>query len=157
MNVLFLNGKMYNLQSLFLFMEENNKLFVGNLSYDFDSPSLEAALTEVFGQYGTVEKVEIPMNKVTGKIKGIAFVTMSTADEATAAKEALEGYELGLNADDQYPRPMRVDIARPMEPRRDFGGSNNRSGGYNNNNRGRYNNNRDNSSDDYGSYSGRRY
>lgn len=110
-------------------MDELNKLFVGNLSYDFDSDGLKEALTEAFAQHGTVKQVEIPMNKITNKIKGIAFVTMSSAEEANAAKEGLDGYELSVDSNDQYPRPMRVDIARPMQPRREGGGS----GGYNGN------------------------
>jgi RNA recognition motif-containing protein len=117
--------------------ETNSKLFVGNLSYDFESAGLQEALEIAFSKHGAVIKVEIPMNKMTGKIKGIAFVTMSSASEAEEAKNGLDGYELGVTEDDQYPRAMRVDFARPMQPRSEYSNSGGRGG-----NRGGYNNNR---------------
>jgi len=110
-------------------MVQKNKLFVGNLSYDFDEASLRDILNQIFSEYGTVEKVEVPIDRMTNRTKGIAFVTMTTDEEATNAQEALDGYELGLDSKDKYPRPMKVDIARPMKPRDSFTGSGNGGGG----------------------------
>ena len=118
-------------------MVQKNKLFVGNLSYDFDEAGLREVLTRIFAEYGSVEKVEVPIDRMTNRTKGIAFVTMVTDEEAANAQEALDGYELALDDNDKYPRPMKVDIARPMKPRESFGGSGggssfgggNRSGG----------------------------
>jgi RNA recognition motif-containing protein len=145
-------------------MVQKNKLFVGNLSYDFDEASLRDILTQIFAEYGTVEKVEVPIDRMTNRTKGIAFVTMSTDEEASNAQEALDGYELAIDAKDKYPRPMKVDIARPMKPRENNFGGGSSSGGYKGGNgggRGGYSNgggrdrnsgySRDNSFDEYSS------
>ena len=81
---------------------ENSKLYVGNLSYDVGESQLE----ELFAQYGQVKSVTI-----IGR-KGFGFVEMSNADEAKAAKEALN--------DTQFEgRTMRVDEAQPRKERTD--------------------------------------
>jgi RNA recognition motif-containing protein len=55
--------------------------YVVNLSYE----TTNAQLREAFSEYGNVEKVFMPMNRDTGKCKGIAFVTMSTREELDAS------------------------------------------------------------------------
>ena len=81
---------------------ENNKLYVGNLSYDVGESQLE----ELFAQYGEVKSV-----RIIGR-KGFGFVEMGTADEAKAAKEA-------LNETEFEGRTMRVDEAQPRKERND--------------------------------------
>jgi cold-inducible RNA-binding protein len=119
---------------------QNNKLFVGNLSFDFSEDHLRETLTELFSKYGTVEKVEIPINRDTGKIKGMAFVTMASDDEAAKAKQELNGVELAVDEGSNNYRAINVDIARPMQPRapRSFGGGGSSYGGGNGGGRSNY-------------------
>src|SRR5215212_8216002 len=69
----------------------NSKLYVGNLSFKTTEDELRAA----FGQFGTVTDVYVAMDKMTGRPRGFAFVTMGTADEAKAATDKLNGTDLG--------------------------------------------------------------
>ena len=123
------------------------KLYVGNLPFS----TRDQALTDLFGQFGTVESVRIITDRETGRSKGFAFVEMSTEDEANAAIEKLNGSEL-------EGRAMTVSEARPMAPReqrtggggprhRNSGGGGDRNGnshehsdGDRNGNRGNYGN-----------------
>jgi RNA recognition motif-containing protein len=89
---------------------EGKRLYVGNLTYSVN----EANLRDLFGAYGDIESVKIIEQK------GFAFVEMGTSEQAQAAMEA-------LNESQYEGRTLRIDEARPMQPRSDFGG--NRSGG----------------------------
>jgi RNA recognition motif-containing protein len=82
---------------------QGNKLYVGNLSYAVK----EEQLKELFENHGTVQSVNI----IEGK--GFGFVEMSTSEEAEAAKEALNNQEF-------QGRPLKIDEARPRQPRRDY-------------------------------------
>ena len=61
----------------------NSKLYVGNLSFKTTEDELRSA----FGQFGSVTDVYVAMDKMTGRPRGFAFVTMGTADEAKQAAE----------------------------------------------------------------------
>ena len=61
-------------------------LFIGNLNTD----ASEQDLTELFAQYGTVRKIQLPRDIFTGRNKGFAFVDME-GHEARAAMAALDG------------------------------------------------------------------
>lgn len=91
------------------------KLYVGNLPFR----STEAELEDAFGQYGTVESVNLVMDRETGRPRGFAFVEMGSDAEAAAAIEAMDG----ANFDG---RNIKVNIARPRESRggggRGYGG-----------------------------------
>ena len=83
----------------------NNKLFVGNISWDANAVDLRSAFSEV----GVVEDVFLVMDKTRrGRHKGYGFVTMSTEDEAQAAIDQ-------LNETDLKGRDIRVSIAQPRE------------------------------------------
>jgi RNA recognition motif-containing protein len=108
----------------------NSKLYVGNMSFKTSEEELRAA----FGQFGTVSDVYIAMDKMTGRPRGFAFVTMSTPDEAKNAAEKLNGTDLGG-------RTLTVNEARPKEEGagrsfggggggRGFGGGGERRGGF---------------------------
>jgi cold-inducible RNA-binding protein len=92
-------------------------IYVGNLSFD----SSEDDLANAFGAYGTVDKVSIVTDRMTGRSRGFAFVEMS--DDA-AAKAAIDG----LNGKDLGGRVLTVNEARPKTDRRDGGGGG--RGGY---------------------------
>ncbi|XVE76179.1 hypothetical protein DITRI_Ditri12bG0152100 [Diplodiscus trichospermus] len=85
------------------------KLFVGNLPFSVDS----AQLAGLFESAGNVEMVEVIYDKVTGRSRGFAFVTMSTADEAEAAAQQFNGYEL-------QGRALRVNSGPPPPRREEF-------------------------------------
>ncbi|MBG1262881.1 RNA recognition motif domain-containing protein [Nostoc commune] len=101
-------------------------IYVGNLSYEVTQDALSA----VFAEYGAVKRVQLPTDRETGRLRGFAFVEMSSEDEETKAIEALDGAEwLG--------RDLKVNKAKPREDRSgggSFGG--NRGGGGGGYNRG---------------------
>ena len=92
-------------------------IYVGNLSYEVQQDDLSA----IFAEYGTVKRVQLPTDRETGRMRGFAFVEMSTEAEETAAIDALDGAEwMG--------RDLKVNKAKPREDRGgSFGGG--RSGG----------------------------
>jgi RNA recognition motif-containing protein len=89
----------------------NSKLYVGNLSFK----TTEDELRSHFGQYGSVTDVYVAMDKMTGRPRGFAFVTMGTAEEAKTAAEKINGTDLGG-------RQLTVNEARPKEERPAGGG-----------------------------------
>ena len=95
----------------------NNKLFVGNMSFNTTQAELEVA----FGEFGTVNSVNIITDRETGRPRGFAFVEMSTDAEAQAAIDVLDGQDLGG-------RQLTVNVARPRENRGGGGGGGGRGG-----------------------------
>lgn len=92
-------------------------IYVGNLSYQVTQEDLKQA----FGEYGTVNRVQLPTDRETGRLRGFAFVEMGTEAEEAAAIEALDGAEwMG--------RDLKVNKAKPREER---GGSSGGSWGNN--------------------------
>src|SRR3954464_13069808 len=89
----------------------NNKLFVGNISFD----TTENDLQDMFAAHGTVVEANLMMDRATGRPRGFGFVTMSTAEEAQKAIEALNGASVDG-------RNLTVNIARPREERSGGGG-----------------------------------
>ncbi len=94
----------------------SSKLYVGNLSFD----TTEIDLQDTFGQAGTVSEVALMQDKFTGKSRGFAFVTMSSADEGQKAISLFHGKTV-------QGRALTVNEARPREDRtgggpRSFGG-----------------------------------
>lgn len=87
------------------------RLFVGNLSFR----TTENELQDAFAAFGTVLEANLMLDRATGRPRGFAFVTMSTAEEAQKAVEAMNGKELGG-------RVLTVNIARPREERPPGGG-----------------------------------
>lgn len=81
-------------------------IYVGNLSRTVT----EDALRKLFEGFGTVVSVKIMSDKFTGEPRGFGFLTMDNDAEAEAAIEGLNNYEL----DGQR---LRVNVARPPQPR----------------------------------------
>ena len=89
------------------------KLFVGNLSFD----TTENDLQDLFEQHGQVSEVALINDKMTGRSRGFAFVTMNDATQANAAVSA-------LNGQDFQGRALTINEARAREERpRQFAGS----------------------------------
>ncbi len=94
----------------------STKLYVGNLSFDV----IENDLQDLLSQHGPVTEVNVIMDKMTGRARGFAFVTMSTKEGADAAIQSLNGKEW-------KGRALTVNEARPREERSGGGGG---GGGY---------------------------
>jgi RNA recognition motif-containing protein len=94
------------------------KLYVGNLGYGVT----ESDLSKMFEPHGTVESVQIIVDRDTGRSKGFGFVEMKTDQEAQAAIAALNGQDSGG-------RPLTVNEARPR-PEGGRGGGGGGRGGY---------------------------
>ncbi|MCL4176843.1 MAG: RNA-binding protein [Verrucomicrobia bacterium] len=89
----------------------SNKLFVGNLSFN----TTETQLRDTFSEHGVVSEVNLMMDRETGRPRGFGFVTMSTAEEAQAAIQALSGKSIDG-------RELTVNVAKPREERSGGGG-----------------------------------
>ena len=88
-------------------------LYVGNMAFS----TTEDQLRETFSQYGTVTKVQLIMDRETGRPRGFAFVEMSAGgDQAIAA----------LNGTQLDGRALTVNEAKPREG----GGGRSGGGGY---------------------------
>jgi cold-inducible RNA-binding protein len=109
----------------------STKLFVGNLSFN----TTENDLSDAFAAHGTVVEANLMMDRMSGRPRGFGFVTMSSAEEAQKAIDALNGRELDGRA-------LTVNVARPREerpggggggggrgPRREYGGGGGGRGG----------------------------
>ena len=77
-------------------------MYVGNLSFE----TTENDLQDLFEQHGTVNEVHLMMDRITGKSRGFAFVTMNDGGQANAAMSALNNHEL-------HGRALKVNEARP--------------------------------------------
>jgi len=82
------------------------EIYVGNLAWS----ASEQELADTFGEYGTVEKATIIVDRDSGRSRGFGFVTMNDNEQGNAAIEALNGTELGGRA-------LKVNEARPREER----------------------------------------
>jgi len=89
-----------------------SKLFAGNLPFDIT----EDQLRELFTADGrTVEQIQIITDRVTGRPRGFAFVTMGSQTDADNAAGALNGKEVNGRA-------IVVNEAQEKTPRPSFGG-----------------------------------
>src|SRR5438094_8589079 len=92
------------------------KIFVGNLSFQIT----ETDLSNMFGEIGRVESVQIITDRDTGRSKGFGFVQMT--DDAAAEKAIAQ-----LNGKEASGRNLTVNEARPIQ-KKDFGSSAGRRG-----------------------------
>jgi RNA recognition motif-containing protein len=84
----------------------STRLYIGNLSYSIRDEDL----LQNFGEFGAVVSAKVMMDRDTGRSKGFGFVEMSSAQEASAAIQALNGQTV-------EGRPLVVNEARPREER----------------------------------------
>ena len=94
------------------------KLYVGNLSFE----TTENDIQDLCAQHGQVSEVSLMMDRMTGKSRGFAFVTMNNNTEAEAAMSALNGKEVSGRA-------LTVNEARAREERPRPAGGNNQFAG----------------------------
>ncbi|MBI4700124.1 MAG: RNA-binding protein [Deltaproteobacteria bacterium] len=95
-----------------------NRVYVGNLSYDTTRESLEAA----FSAIGQVREISIPTDRESGRMRGFAFVTMGSAQDANAVITQLNGSMLDGRA-------LKVNEAQERPAGGGGGGGGRRGGG----------------------------
>jgi|SRR6185503_4616895 len=88
------------------------KIYVGNLSFKTSSEDLQ----KLFSQAGTVESATVIEDRETGRSRGFGFVEM-------ASKEAGETAIAQFNETEVDGRALKVNEAKPREPRSGFGGN----------------------------------
>ncbi len=79
-----------------------NKLFVGNISWDATDEDLQ----NLFASHGEVVSARIVTDKFSGRSRGFGFVEMANDEQANAAIAA-------LNDKDFMGRPIAVNVAKP--------------------------------------------
>ena len=89
----------------------NTKMYVGNLPFT----ATETDLRQLFSDFGSVTDLFLPVDHVSGRPRGFAFVTM---DSPTAMSEAINA----LNEKDFMGRKLAINEARPKEERAGGGG-----------------------------------
>jgi len=105
-------------------MEEQKKLYIGNLNYDTTESDLRGFIEE---KGITPKEIRIISDKYTGKSKGFGFAEFETEEQAADAINA-------LNEQEFTGRKLTVNKAKKMQPRQDnFGGGGRGSSGYRNN------------------------
>lgn len=80
---------------------EPDSIYVGNLGSD----ATEKDIYNLFRQHGTVLRVKVPLDYVTGNGRGFAFVTMADRTTAGAAMQALQGHTF-------QGRPLKLNWSR---------------------------------------------
>ena len=90
-------------------------LFVGNMNFR----TTETDLRALFEPFGEVTRIQVMMDRDTGRSRGFGFVEMADDEAAAPAIAALNGKEVDGRA-------LNVNEARP-KPERSFSGG--RSGG----------------------------
>ena len=83
-------------------------IYVGNVAFT----ASEDDVRELFEAYGAVEKVQLIIDRDTGRARGFGFVEMPDSRAAQAAIQGLHGKEL-------LGRALTVNEAKPREPRRE--------------------------------------
>ena len=83
----------------------SSKVFVGNLDYN----TTETEVQSLFAQAGEVKDVYLPTDRESGRKRGFAFVEFASDEQAAAAIEKFNGYQMGgrtlrVNAAEDRPR-----------------------------------------------------
>ncbi len=88
------------------------EIFVGNLPFDVT----EQDIREKFAECGEVSNIKMLFDKMSGRFRGIAFVSFEDDSQARDAVANLNGVDFGG-------RPMRIDFSKGIERRfNGFGG-----------------------------------
>jgi CRISPR-associated protein Cmr6 len=78
-------------------------IFVGNIAF----AATEQDVQDLFCKYGTVASIAMPLDRVTGRRRGFAFITLSSKAEEENAIRALDGYAF-------FGRPLRVNLVKDV-------------------------------------------
>ncbi|ODM98908.1 putative RNA-binding protein 19 [Orchesella cincta] len=66
---------------------ESGRIFLRNLSYTTN----EDEVTKLFGEFGPITEIHLPLDKITRKLKGFGFVSFMMPEHADNAFRALDG------------------------------------------------------------------
>ena len=92
--------------------EENNKLYVGNLSYSINDEQLADLFSAVEGV--KVVEARVITDRETGKPRGFGFVTVENSEMAQKAIESMNEKEVdGRKLIVNIAKPQRTDSDRP--------------------------------------------
>jgi RNA recognition motif-containing protein len=94
------------------------RLYVGNLPFGITDQDLGS----IFAEVGQVVSAKVVMDRETGRSKGFGFVEMNTDEEAAKCISQFNGGEL-------EGRQLKINEAKPMEPRTGGGGGRGGFGG----------------------------
>lgn len=86
-------------------------IYVGNLSFHASDEDVR----KVFDEYGDIQRISLPVDRETGRMRGFAFVEL--ADEASEDKAIGE-----LDGAEWLGRQLRLSKARPREAARTTAG-----------------------------------
>jgi RNA recognition motif-containing protein len=85
-------------------LDENKKLYVGNLPYKVTSDELKT----LFSEFGEIVDAVVITERDSGRSKGFGFVEFNTLEEAKKASEAMNQKEMdGRKLVVNYARPAR--------------------------------------------------
>jgi RNA recognition motif-containing protein len=84
----------------------DSKIYIGNMSHE----TTEQDLRTMFEEAGTIEEINVIMDRKTGISKGFAFITMSSASEAQTAISMFDAKDLKEHT-------LKVNIAKPRVER----------------------------------------
>jgi len=85
-------------------LDENKKLYVGNLPYKVTSDELKS----LFSEFGEIVDAVVISERDSGRSKGFGFVEFNTLEEAKKATEAMNQKEIdGRKLVVNYARPAR--------------------------------------------------
>ncbi|MBN3040404.1 MAG: RNA-binding protein [Candidatus Omnitrophica bacterium] len=94
-------------------MEEEKKIYIGNLEFSVTESDLAKALEE---KNLNAKEIVVIMDKYSGRSKGFGFAEFETAEDTQKAIDALNGQEI-------KGRALKVNKAQKRKPRNDsFGG-----------------------------------
>ncbi|NJN30854.1 MAG: RNA-binding protein [Synechococcales cyanobacterium RM1_1_8] len=82
-------------------------IYVGNLSFQ----ATDEDIREVFGEYGELSRISLPVDRETGRMRGFAFVELT--DEASEDRAIAE-----LDGAEWLGRQLRISKARPRDTSR---------------------------------------
>jgi RNA recognition motif-containing protein len=84
----------------------SKKIYVGNMSYDIDEPTL----SDLFTEYGEVISTKVIVDQMSGRSKGFGFIEMENEEEALSAIAGLNGKEVNgreLKVNEAVDRPKK--------------------------------------------------
>ncbi len=84
-------------------IEISRKIYIGNLEYS----TTETELLDLFQKYGTIESVNIPLNRYNGRARGFGFVTFQHEADAEHAME--------MNGQAFKSRTLQVNFAKERD------------------------------------------
>ena len=79
-------------------------IYLGNISYD----ATESQIFDLFSPFGTVFDINYPVDRITGKQRGFAFVTIPDREAGQKAIQSVDGADLDG-------RPLRAKEAEAPE------------------------------------------